>query len=120
MKPETLLSAFAVFLAGVAMAYTVYVAREDRNAALISIGVAVLRADPSKEAQVSAARGWALDLIDANAGGVKFSPEARAELLHQPLRFTELSDTGYVVDAITPHTPASGAPQKPPANQAPK
>ena len=86
MKAETLLSAFAVIVAVVAMAYTAYVAREDRNAALVAIGVAVLRADPSKETQVSAARQWALDLIDANSGGVKFSKEARLELLRQPLQ----------------------------------
>jgi len=104
MKPETLLSAFAVLLAVAALAYTAYVAREDRNAALVSIGVAVLRADPSKEAQVSAARSWALDLIDANAGGVKFSPEARRELLKSPLRsltgwyFTHDGDDGTVPD----------------------
>jgi hypothetical protein len=85
MKPETLLAAFAVFVAVAAMLYTAYVAREDRNAALVGIGIAVLRADPEKEGYVSAAREWALDLIDANAGGVKFSKEARAELLRKRL-----------------------------------
>jgi hypothetical protein len=52
----------------------------ERNAKLVEIGVSVLRADPQKEGHVSVARKWALDLIDANAGRVKFSPEARAEL----------------------------------------
>jgi hypothetical protein len=94
MKPETVFSALAVLLAVAAMAYTVYTAREDRNAALVSIGVAVLRADPGKEPQVTGAREWALQLIDANAGGVKFSPQARAALLQQRLGFVpDTTDT---------------------------
>jgi hypothetical protein len=68
MKPETLLSALAVILAVAALIYTAYTAREDRNAASVSIGVSVLRADPSKQNRVKDAREWALDLIDANAG----------------------------------------------------
>ncbi|MCI0599660.1 MAG: hypothetical protein L0Y50_02825 [Beijerinckiaceae bacterium] len=52
---------------------------EKRNGDLVRIGVSVLRVDPEKEKEISeATRKWALDLIDANAGGVKFSPEARA------------------------------------------
>jgi hypothetical protein len=43
-----------------------------------------------------ATRKWALDLIDANAGGVKFSEEARAQLLKKPLDFTgKWGDTSY-------------------------
>jgi hypothetical protein len=71
--------------------YTVRSAAEERNAKLVEIGVSVLRIDPKKEGQISAARKWALDLIDANGGGVKFSAEAREELLHAPLRY----DSGY-------------------------
>lgn len=51
----------------------------------------MLRADPAKEPQAREAREWALDLIDANAGGVKFSPSARRELLEKRLNF----DGGY-------------------------
>jgi len=56
-----------------------------RDADLVKIGVSVLRVDPEKKKQISVAREWALNLIDANAGGVKFSPEARELLLKKPL-----------------------------------
>lgn len=52
---------------------------------LVEIGIGILRADPQKETSIEPARAWALDLIDANAGRVRFSPEARAALLKQPL-----------------------------------
>jgi hypothetical protein len=45
--------------------------------------VSVLRVDPQKEGHLTAARSWALDVIDANAGGVRFSREARAGLLQK-------------------------------------
>jgi hypothetical protein len=67
----------------------------ERNAKLVEIGVSILRVDPQKEAQISAARHWALDLIDANAGGVKFSEEARAELLKRPLGYEATYYPGY-------------------------
>jgi len=67
-----------------AMVATFNVWRTERNARLVEIGVAVLRADPKKDASAARAREWALDLIDANAG-VKFSPSARRELLEQAL-----------------------------------
>jgi hypothetical protein len=51
----------------------------------VEIGISVLRADPKKDASAASAREWALDLIDANAGGVKFSREARRDLLGQAL-----------------------------------
>lgn len=72
----------------VAVAAIVFAIRsfsEERNARLVEIGVSVLRVDPTKETQVSAAREWALDLIDANAGGIRFSKEARAELMNRRL-----------------------------------
>jgi hypothetical protein len=87
MKPETLLAAFAVIVAVAAMVYTAYIARENRDAALVSIGISILRSDPQKEGQVNAAREWALNLIDANAGGVKFSAAARNELLTKGLGY---------------------------------
>lgn len=61
----------AVCVAAAAIAFVVWSASEERNARLVEIGVGVLRADPAKDPQVAAARKWALDLIDANAGGVK-------------------------------------------------
>ena len=63
--------------------YTVW--NSERNARLVEIGVSILRADPKKEPSTAAARKWALDLIDANAGGVRFSAEARKTLVDQAL-----------------------------------
>jgi hypothetical protein len=45
----------------------------------------ILRVDPKHDPQIKAAREWAINLIEANAGGPKFSPQARAELLDKPL-----------------------------------
>src|SRR3954463_16537043 len=94
------ITACAVLVAVAAIAFTVVTARQERNAALVTIGVAVLRADPQKETQVTAAREWALDLIDANAGGVKFSRAARTELLERRLGYGGF-DAGYV-DTTSP------------------
>jgi hypothetical protein len=77
----------AVAIAACAIIFTVWAVREHRNADLVKIGGGVLRVDPEKEKQIGAAREWALNLIDANAGGVKFSPEARAQLLREPLKY---------------------------------
>jgi hypothetical protein len=78
--------AVSAFLIGVsALIASFGVLTTDKNARLVEIGVSVLRADPKKEPSALAARKWALDLIDANAGGVKFSPEARAALGEQAL-----------------------------------
>ena len=91
MQPHPLTSvmqlsvtAAAVTVAACAITFTVWTWREHRNADLVRIGVSVLRVEPKKEKQISAAtREWAL--IDANSGGVKFSPEARELLLKKPL-----------------------------------
>lgn len=104
------ITACAVCVAAAAVAFAVMTMRTERNAALVSIGVAVLRADPEKEKQVDAARAWALDLIDANAGGVKFSPEARAQLLREPLEL-EGGATYYMGYTFDP--PAPTKPDKP-------
>jgi hypothetical protein len=79
------ITAAALCIAAAAISYVVRSAAEDRNARLVEIGVGVLRIDPKKDAQVAGARKWAIDLIDANAGGIKFSNEARAALLQEPL-----------------------------------
>jgi hypothetical protein len=75
----------ALLIGASAMFASFSVWRSERNARLVEIGISVLRANPKKEPSTAAARRWALDLIDANAGGVKFSPAARAELLEQVL-----------------------------------
>ena len=69
----------ALAVTACAISFTVWTWREKRNADLVKTGVSILRVEPEKEKQISAAREWALNLIDANAGGVKFSPEARAQ-----------------------------------------
>src|SRR5262245_53573978 len=77
------LSALLIAASAIFATFTVW--RSERNARLVEIGISVLRADPKKEPSAAAARKWALDLIDANAGGVKFSKEARAVLIDQAL-----------------------------------
>ncbi len=75
----------ALCVAASAVTYSISAWHEDKNARLVEIGVSILRADPNKEPSAASSRLWALDLIDANAGGVKFSTEARAELMKQAL-----------------------------------
>ncbi len=81
------IAAASLCVAASAIVFAVKSMSDERNAHLVEIGVGILRVDPAKDTQVSAARQWALDLIDANAGGVKFSPEARAELLNKRLGY---------------------------------
>jgi hypothetical protein len=92
----------ALCIAAAAVIYSVSAWHEDKNARLVEIGVAVLRADPSKEPSTASARAWALDLIDANAGGIKFSPEARAELLKKALT-ADFSSADYGWSDISPN-----------------
>jgi hypothetical protein len=116
MQPHPLTPVMQFILTGCAMCvavatlvFAVSNAMQQRNAALVSIGVAVLKADPAKEPQVTAAREWALDLIDANAGGVKFSRDAREQLLTKPLGL------GYYTDYIeyfSPLAPTNKPPSK--------
>jgi len=85
---QLLVTFSALVVAACAGFLTYWTMREHRNADLVRIGVSVLRVDPEKEKEISeAAREWALNLIDGNAGGVKFSPEARAQLLKARLPY---------------------------------
>ena len=68
-----------------AIAFTLHTWTSARDAQLVQIGVGVLEIDPKQQEQVAAAREWALELIEANSGGVRFSPEARAQLLSKRL-----------------------------------
>jgi hypothetical protein len=102
----------AVAIAACAIIFTVWTVREHRNADLVKIGVSVLRVDPEIEKQISAAREWALNLIDANAGGVKFSPEARAQLLREPLKYDYSQPYSY--DYSYPMGPAPRRPSPEP------
>jgi hypothetical protein len=64
------------------------------NAALVRIGIEVLRVDPQKEAHVSPIREWAMRLIDASAGGVEFTDEERKQLRTQALPISSFYMTG--------------------------
>ena len=101
-------TAAAVTVAACAM-FTVWTWREHRNADLVRIGVSVLRVDPETEKQISAARKWALELIDANAGGVTFSQEAKEQLLREPLKYSVTPGYGGAPPgaavAPIPHSP---------------
>ena len=90
------ITAASLCVAAAAIIFAVKSMSDERNARLVEIGIGILRVDPVKESQVSAARHWALDLIDANAGGVKFSPEARFALLNHRLDYSEPFDYGGV------------------------
>ena len=97
MVPVAMLTAsIAAFIASFSFAvFSIKTWTAKRDADLVKIGVSILRVDPDKEKQISAAREWALNLIDQNAGGVKFSPEARAQLLKEPLKSTGPYSGGY-------------------------
>ncbi len=105
------ITAASLCVAASAIIFAVKSMSEERNARLVEIGVGILRVDPEKEVQVSAARKWALDLIDANAGGVKFSAEARAELLKRRLGYdlgvygSGISDGYYGSGSVAPNLP---------------
>src|SRR3954447_13740908 len=88
-------------VAAAAITFAVVTMRAERNASLVSIGVSILRADPQKESQVTGAREWALDLIEANAGGVKFSAEARKELMNNQLGWFDTGSSYYPSSSST-------------------
>jgi hypothetical protein len=81
---QMLIATCSVLIAAAAIVFTISNILLARNSQLVQIGVEVLRVDPRKETQVAAAREWALDVIDANSG-VKFSQDARSQLLDRPL-----------------------------------
>ena len=94
--------------------YSIQAAKEERNARLVEIGISVLRVDQTKDPQVNGAREWALDLIDANAGGVKFSAAAREALKQgkfysEPINSFEPYSYGYSCPDRRPRPPARPA-----------
>ena len=108
---QPLITFSALVIAACAGFLTYWTVREHRNADLVTIGVSVLRVDPEKEKEISSAtREWALNLIDANAGGVKFSPEARALLLREPLGYDAGYDP-YIYQGDPTYSPAPKAPK---------
>jgi hypothetical protein len=101
---QMLIAASSVCVAAAAISFAVRNFYDARNASLVLIGVDVLKADPTKDKQVAPARRWALDLIDANAGGVKFSEADRQDLLQRPLRSLS-SEIGNAVSNSIRNTP---------------
>jgi hypothetical protein len=97
------ITAASLCVAAAAIIFAVKSMSDERNARLVEIGVSILRVDPAKNMQVAAARKWALDLIDANAGGIKFSIAARDELLHEPLGYYDSG--GYGDYSTVPASP---------------
>jgi hypothetical protein len=92
LQPQTLISAMPLLVAFLSLcvavgslSFAIKMMSDKRNAELVAIGVGVLRADPTKEGHISAAREWAMNLIDDNAGGIKLSQEARLELNNRKL-----------------------------------
>lgn len=63
----------------------------DADVRLVEIGVGVLRAKPD-ETGAKAARQWAIELVEKRSG-VRFSEEAKAQLLDKPLQ-TSRYDAG--------------------------
>jgi hypothetical protein len=115
------ITAASLCVAAAAIIFAIKSMSDERNARLVEVGVSVLRADPEKEDQVSAARKWALDLIDANAGGVKFSAEARAQLLKKRLAYDtyDYGGGGYTGGDFSSRGGFGDVPQRPPAKGAP-
>ncbi|WGJ13896.1 hypothetical protein QEV83_14645 [Methylocapsa sp. D3K7] len=105
---QILISIASLFVTSASLIFSYTIWFEKRNADLVQIGVNVLRVDPDKEKQISEAREWALNLIDANAGGVKFSPEARAQLLRKRLEVTDVrwGNFGWGSGDALPNNPA--------------
>ena len=74
------------FLGSITSAFYTYSNRNrELDIKLVELGIGILRADP-KETGLTAARGWALQVIEENSR-VRFSDEDRAALLHKPLLF---------------------------------
>jgi hypothetical protein len=110
---QLIITLSAVAIAACAIIFTVLTWREHHNADLVKFGVGVLRVDPEKEKQIGAAREWALNLIDANAGGVKFSPETRAQLLEKPLSYNNYAGDYYsYIEPVKP-APHHSSPEPP-------
>jgi hypothetical protein len=96
---QMLIAASSVCVAAAAISFAVRNFYDARNAQLVQIGVDILKVDPTKDKQVAAARRWALDLIDANAG-VKFSEADRRDLLQRPLA-TQTHFTSEIGNAVS-------------------
>lgn len=75
---------------------------------LVEIGIGILSADPEKTG-VFAARGWALDVVEANSG-IDFSEQDRAQLLQRPLSFEYFSSYKPYFPSDDPKTPQTAEP----------
>lgn len=88
------------------------------DAKMVEIGVGILATDPGKS-DVTAARQWALDLVEKHSG-LTFSADGRARLLHSPLVAPGAMFIGGMVRAapsasatVTTEPPQPGSPAPP-------
>ena len=78
--------AFLAFVGSITSAFYTYSNRNrELDIKLVEIGIGILRADP-KETGLTAARGWAVDVIE-HFSGLQFSDADRQALLQRPLLF---------------------------------
>jgi hypothetical protein len=82
-----------IIVAGIALAgsvvsafYTYTSRNRELDIKLVEIGIGILRADPKETGGVTAARGWAVQVIE-NYSRVRFSDEDRKALLESPLLY---------------------------------
>jgi hypothetical protein len=90
------------FGASILSAFYTYTSRNrELDIKLVEIGIGILRADP-KETGLTAARGWAVQVIEDNSK-VKFSSADRETLLLRPLLFVAVNpSTGKNLEDLTP------------------
>ena len=87
------------FLGSITSAFYTYSNRNrELDIKLVELGIGILRADP-KDTGLTAARGWALQVIEENSR-IKFSDEDRAALLQKPLLFKSTSETDRQVQQM--------------------
>lgn len=110
------IAAMAAIVGAVVSAWFPYLNRDrELNIRLVEIGIGILRSDPEKSG-VSAARQWAIDIIERSSG-LAFKPEDRAELLNRPLGFDSSFDYGGFGFSDAPSTadkPAITTPKEQP------
>lgn len=83
------------FIGSTTSAFYTYANRNrELDIKLVEIGIGILRADP-KETGLTAARAWALRVIEDNSK-VKFTDADRQTLLQRPLLFQPTADTSLM------------------------
>jgi hypothetical protein len=89
----TIVVAGIALIGSVVSAFYTYANRNrELDIKLVEIGIGILRVDP-KGTDLTAARGWALDVIEHNSK-VKFSKADREALLQKPLLYRPTTGPG--------------------------